>query len=623
MDDTKKALKKACKAGLSVLNRPPIMKLSEWADENFYLSPESSYVEGRWTTLNYQKSIMDVIGLDGVETITFIKSARVGYSQMIRAALGYFVEHKKRNQLVFLPSDDPAKQFMRQQVETMVRDVPVVKDLASWYGKKDKFSTEKTKIFDNGRVIHCRGGGAAKNYRELSVDVVVYDELDGFVQDVESEGSPLTLGDKRTEGSLFKKSIRGSTPKLKQGSLIDASAEAAEHKFRFHIPCPHCDEKQPLEFGGKHTKHGLKWTDDDPATVRYACMHCGALSTYQEMQRAQDLGVWMTDEGIWIDPDTRFRTDTGDLVETPKSVAFSIWTAYSPFTTWATIIREWLEAQADITKLKTFVNTTLGEAWDDKGERLESHELMSRAEDYTLDPLPEGVFLVVAGGDTQKDRLEVQLLGIGAGDETWVLDYKVFPGDPNTQAPWIALDAWLQRIYTRHDGVQIRVARCAIDTGGNATQSVYEYVKPRLAAGVIGIKGMDGEGRPLVGRPSTSNIAKINLFPVGVYVAKDLLFSRLNILEFGPGYIHFREDICDERYFSQLTSEELKYRLVNGVNRKLYVKMKGRSNEALDTFVYGMAAYASLGVTVDELLLQGSTPAAKQRGVRSEGVAAA
>jgi phage terminase large subunit GpA-like protein len=30
---------------------PPKLSLSEWADEHFYLSPESSAQSGRWSTL--------------------------------------------------------------------------------------------------------------------------------------------------------------------------------------------------------------------------------------------------------------------------------------------------------------------------------------------------------------------------------------------------------------------------------------------------------------------------------------------------------------------------------------------------------------------------------------------
>lgn len=606
----------AVKQGLTVLNRPTPMRLSEWADQNFWLSSESSYIEGRWKTVNFQRGIMDTISNEEVREITFIKSARVGYSQMIRAAVGYFAEHKKRNQLVYLPADEPAKQFMRQQVETMIRDVPVVKLLAPWFEKKHQHSTERVKIFSNGKVVHVRGGSAAKNYRELSVDVVVYDELDGFPNDVEKEGSPLTLGDKRIEGSVFPKSIRGSTPKIAATSLVKASAESADCLFRFHIPCPHCGGEQHLKFGGKHTNFGLKWQKNDPSSVYYVCEHCAAPISYSEMQEAQETGRWKTDDGTWIDDDNYFRNAEGAVVDTPQAVAFHVWTAYSPFTHWSKIVKEWMNAQGDVTKLKTFVNTTLGEAWEDIGERANEAELLSRVDDYEIQPiLPEGVALVVLGVDTQKDRLEAQLFGIGVNENVWVLDYLVVPGDPNSAVPWSSLDAIINRVYTRADGVMIRAARTAIDTGGLATAAVYEYVKNRSHLGVIGVKGVDGEGRPLIGRPTTSNLAKINLFPVGVMTAKDMIYGRLKVMNAGDhGFIHFRKAVCDERYFNGLTAEELKYKLIDGVSRRLYVKIPGRKNEELDTFVYGMAAYASLNVTPEQLMAEVPAPARKVRG---------
>ncbi len=36
-----------------------------------------------------------------------------------------------------------------------------------------------------------------------------------FDEDIEQEGSPTFLGDKRIEGSVWPKSIRGSTPKVR------------------------------------------------------------------------------------------------------------------------------------------------------------------------------------------------------------------------------------------------------------------------------------------------------------------------------------------------------------------------------------------------------------------------
>ncbi len=67
-----------------------------------------------------------------------------------------------------------------------------------------------------GVASWCTGGKAAKNYREKSVDVAGYDELAAFDDDIEQEGSPTFLGDKRIEGSVWPKSIPWlSTPKVR------------------------------------------------------------------------------------------------------------------------------------------------------------------------------------------------------------------------------------------------------------------------------------------------------------------------------------------------------------------------------------------------------------------------
>ncbi|WP_172944794.1 phage terminase large subunit family protein, partial [Escherichia coli] len=115
--------------------------------------------------------------------------------------------------------------------------------LAPWYGKKHRDNTLTMKRFTNGRGFWCLGGKAAKNYREKSVDVAGYDELAAFDEDIEQEGSPTFLGDKRIEGSVWPKSIRGSTPKVRGTCQIERAASESPHFMRFHVACPHCGEE--------------------------------------------------------------------------------------------------------------------------------------------------------------------------------------------------------------------------------------------------------------------------------------------------------------------------------------------------------------------------------------------
>ena len=336
------------RAGLRSLFRPEPQTAVEWADANYYLPKESAYQEGRWETLPFQRAIMNAMGSDYIREVNVVKSARVGYSKMLLGVYAYFIEHKQRNTLIWLPTDGDAENFMKTHVEPTIRDIPSLLALAPWYGKKHRDNTLTMKRFTNGRGFWCLGGKAAKNYREKSVDVAGYDELAAFDEDIEQEGSPTFLGDKRIEGSVWPKSIRGSTPKVRGTCQIERAASESLHFMRFHVACPHCGEEQYLKFGDKETPFGLKWTPDDPSSVFYLCEHNACVIRQQELDFTdaryicEKTGIWTRDGILWF-------SSSGEEIEPPDSVTFHIWTAYSPFTTWVQIVKDWMKTKGDTT----------------------------------------------------------------------------------------------------------------------------------------------------------------------------------------------------------------------------------------------------------------------------------
>ncbi|GCO98183.1 phage terminase large subunit [Escherichia coli] len=391
------------RAGLRSLFRPEPQTAVEWADANYYLPKESAYQEGRWETLPFQRAIMNAMGSDYIREVNVVKSARVGYSKMLLGVYAYFIEHKQRNTLIWLPTDGDAENFMKTHVEPTIRDIPLLLALAPWYGKKHRDNTLTMKRFSNGRGFWCLGGKAAKNYREKSVDVAGYDELAAFDEDIEQEGSPTFLGDKRIEGSVWPKSIRGSTPKVRGTCQIERAASESPHFMRFHVACPHCGEEQYLKFGDKETSFGLKWTPDDPSSVFYLCEHNACVIRQQELDFTdaryicEKTGIWTRDGILWF-------SSSGEEIEPPDSVTFHIWTAYSPFTTWVQIVKDWMKTKGDTGKRKTFVNTTLGETWEAKiGERPDA-EVMAERKGVAMHAF-NGELFVQATWDTSSSRL--------------------------------------------------------------------------------------------------------------------------------------------------------------------------------------------------------------------------
>ena len=323
----------------------------------------------------------------------------------------------------------------------------------------------------------------------------------------------------------------------------------------------------------------MRWETDNPSTAEYVGEHCGTCWTDAKRFQAIRYGEWRA-------------TATGD----GKTAGFHLSGLYSPWTPLEDAARDFLASKRDPMRLKTWVNTFLGETWEDQGEQIDEFDLIDRREDFG-EALPEEVLLLTAGVDVQDDRLEYEIVGWGRGEESWSIDYQVLYGDPSTVELWTRLDEALQFAYDHPVHGEMVVRSSCVDSGGHYTQQVYNYARQRSGRRVFAIKGVGGEGRPVVGRPSKNNIGKINLFPVGTDTAKELVYSRLKMQTSGEGYCHFPLGRSEE-YFRMLTAEKKVVKYFKGRPRREWVKVRTR-NEALDCRVYATAALAILNLNLE------------------------
>ncbi|ESG44839.1 terminase-like large protein [Salmonella enterica subsp. enterica serovar Miami str. 1923] len=539
---------------------------------------------------------MNAMGNDRIRVVNLIKSARVGYTKMLLGVEAYFIEHKSRNSLLFQPTDSAAEDFMKSHVEPTIRDVPVLLELAPWFGRKHRNNTLTLKRFSSGVGFWCLGGAAAKNYREKSVDVSCYDELSSFEPDVEKEGSPTLLGDKRIEGSVWPKSIRGSTPKAKGTCQIDKAANESAHFMRFHVPCPHCGEEQYLKFGDDSTAFGLKWEKGKPETVYYLCEHNGCVIRQSELEQKE--GRWICDNtGMWTRDGLNFFGKDGDEIPPPRSISFHIWTAYSPFTTWVQIVYDWLDALKDPNGVKTFINTTLGETYEEAvAEKIGYEVLLEKVIRYGA-VVPERVVYLTAGIDSQANRFEMYVWGWAPGEEAFLIDKKIIMGRPDHEETLARVDEAINKKYLHADGTEMSIARVCWDTGGIDAEIVYKRSKKHGIFRVLPIKGASIYGKPVINMPKSRNQRGVFLCEIGTDTAKEMIYARLKEPPTPPDSASpytFRfpdnPEIFSEVEAKQLVAEELVEKVVNG-KIKLQWDAKKRRNEALDCLVYAYAAY--------------------------------
>lgn len=601
----------ALRRGLGAFRVPEPMSLDEWARKHFYLSAESSYVEQAWVPWWFQRAIMVCISNDDIREVIWRKSARVGYTKIILAAIGYFAEHKRRNQALWQPTDDDRDEFVKAELDPMLRDVAVMQSVFPAFLRRDKDNTLQQKKF-LGSLLHVKGGKAAKNYRRISIDTGYLDEYDAFDPNIEKEGDPGSLAGKRVEGATFPKLVIGSTPKQKGFSNIEKRERDADVLLRPHIHCPECGGAHPLTWGGKDEPHGFKWVNDDPETVRHLCPHCGALisqAQYLALCDSPDNHYRSDDGTVVMDLDGVFRNAAGEPVRALERVAFHTWSAYSPNVSWVGMVREFLSAMREAgegkkEKLQAFVNTTRGEYWAEDFEQADDNELRARAEPYRLGTVPMGCLLLGALIDTQPNRLECAVWGWGRGCERWTVDHRVFWGNPNEDEVWAELDEYLFETEFPHaSGQRLRIQAAAIDTGGHNTHAVYNWVAKHSRRKVFALKGRSGREKAIKDGAGAVDIDwrgrrrknGLVLWHVGTNHAKDLLHACLQINRPGPGYMHFSNELSDE-WFRQFAGEaRTTRRRANGGEESAWTAMRKRL-EAWDCATYAIWLEVQLGL---------------------------
>lgn len=553
---------------------PPNLSISEWADSFRKLSPEASAEPGQWKTsrAEYQRGIMDAFSDPGIDEVVVMTCAQVGKTEILNNVCGYFIAQDASPILVVQPTLDMAQTWSKDRLSTMIRDSSDLQGLVRDPRARDSGNTTLHKIFPGGHITAC-GANSPSSLASRPIRVVLCDEVDRYPVSAGSEGDPVSLAKKRSATFWNRKIGMFSTPTNKGASRIETAWEESD-KRTFHVSCPHCDFRSTLKWAQ------VRWEEDQPETAAYLCEECGAFWSDADRIRAIRGGEWVAEQ-----PGRRV-------------AGFRLSGLYSPWTPLESAVREFLEAKKQPATLRVFVNTFLGETWEEQGDAVDDYQVSSRKESFG-ETLDRGILLLTAGVDVQDDRLEVEIVGWGKDEESWSLDYRTVYGDPSSPAVWQDLDNILGQQFEREDGKFLIVRSACIDSGGHHTNSVYQYVRPREGKRIFAIKGVGGEGKPIVGRPSTNNIGKIRLFPVGVDTAKQLLYSRLKITEAGPGYCHFPESRNDE-YFRQLTAEKVVTRYHKGFARREFVKTRPR-NEALDVRVYAMAAFAILNLNINAM----------------------
>lgn len=568
----------------------PKWTVNEWADNNRYLSQSTSAEPGKFRssrTPYWMEPMEKLSPSDPTTEVVVKKGAQIGFSECGNNWIGSIIDLFPGPTLVVQPTGETAKRYSKLRLSSVIADSPCLQDKVKSARTRDSGNTILQKEFPGG-VLIITGANSAAGLRSMPIKNLFLDEIDEYPADVGDQGNPIVLAEKRTATYKNKKKIlKGSTPTYAGRSHVEKEYKSGS-QAEYYVPCPHCNEEQTIKFKNLHYTKNVTEEEVIVEECHLACEACGAL--IEEFHKTRMLAA-----GRWIHkhPDRAKKS-------------YNISSLYSPYGwfSWKEACQQYEDAQNDTEKMITFTNTVLGEVFEDKGERPEWQRLINKTRDYNIGTCPRGVYILTAGIDVQKDRLEITVKGWGRKKVNWHIDHEVLEGNPLDDDVWKDLTDYIENTQFPHpSGAMLSITLAALDSGYCSNEA---YMYARSNSKVFAVKGHDRNG-PILGNPSQVDIRLkkktikrgILVYPMASSVAKKelygwLLYEEADEKNLPVGYCHYPK--FDKEFFKQLTAEKLvQKKNKRNFNTEEWVKEYHR-NEVLDCSVMARAAAYKLGI---------------------------
>lgn len=573
--------------------------VSQWADAKRRLSSKGSAEPGPWRTERNPplREPMDCMSKRSTVRDVVLKfPIQFGKTEVAINAVGYSMCENPSPIMVCLPGEVSMNKWVAQKLHPMIEETPAVRETLTSMASREAANTRTFKDFAGGQLF-IEHAGSPSRLKSTSVNIMIVDEVDEFAANLIGGDDPVQMLNGRTSAfPATSKRLYISTPQLKSTSRIEYLWERSDQR-RWHVPCPHCGHEQPLEWAALHWSNQPR--PDGTRHAWLACSDCGGLIEEHHKTALIAAGRWVPGN-----PGPRMRGYTVNCLYYPIGLG----------PRWADLVEEWLDAQGDPARLKTFINDRLAEAWEDASTRnVKANIVAERAEPYALRTAPAGVLRITAGVDTQDNRLAVQIVGWGRNRAWWVLDYVELPGDPALDEVWAALTGLLNTPIAHASGALLSVEAALVDAGGHRTEAVKAWVRDRRVRRPLCAFGAVPNNAPVLSKGKMHDVnwrgvydkRGVMIYHVGTVAAKHVLYASLaadadhqaawerlpDVGEKGTEKppqaergCHFSDQLASD-YFPGLISE-----VFNPTKSRFEKRRGGVRNEPLDTWVYAYAA---------------------------------
>lgn len=575
------------------LRRPEQLTVSEWAEKYRQLD-ESSSLSGKWsnTITPYLTEIMDCFNDPYITNINFVKGTQVGGTEALINMLCWVVTQNPSPTMIVYPTDDLARMVSNERLKPAFRKIDDV---------SKRFYTTKSNEMNlrfSGMSVFLRSGGSPSKLASLAIRYLFFDEIDKMPGAAKGEASPYNLAVERTKTFKYSRKIYTCSTPTHRGNYIWRLHERAEEQRYYFVPCPHCGEYIRLEW--KQIKFAPneenKLTNRERAdTAIYICPECGCEIADRDKPKMLKSGVWKN-----------IKEGGTEKTRRARSVSFHLNSLYSFFVSWSDVAFEYLECRDDPEMYQNFVNSWLGEPWEDTKLTVSADLVSDRQAPEPRFTVPDWAVFLTAGVDVQQKCVYFDIVAWGPG----LTSQSIGHGQALTLDD---IPQYMNSEYYSSDGRRFVVVLCLIDSG-DQTDMVYEFCArydwALPAKGYSTLKNNDFR---------ISNINRVGklyngtpLVLVNTTRYKDMIAAKLHVGN-GEGSCMVHAD-CDDDYKKQITSEH-KVAEGSGTRRRLVWRTKtiNADNHYLDCRVYASAAADMRGIRGYDNIAEGEEmPAPKQ-----------
>lgn len=595
----------------------------------------------RRETAPYMTEPMDTLKSRLFSATVFVGPAQCSKTEsLILAWLAYGVVTDPMDMILYCPTMASARDFSVRRVDRLHRNSRAV---GSMLLPRRDADNKTDKQYRSG-MIFTLSYPSVSEFAGRPIGRVAMTDYDRMPDDIDGEGSPFDLATKRTTTfQSFAMTCAESSPSrpVTNPKWIRSSPHEAPpaegilglynrgDRRRWYWACQRCGEY--FEGNFRH----LRWDTDaaDYVSASEACHMecpiCGKANLPDERAEMQRSGRWVAD-GQKVD---RNGVVSGSA---PRTSVASYWLngVAAAFVTWAKLIQTFTLATQEFDRtgsedaLRKFWNTDCGEPYMPKSAESERlpEVLKARAEPLPPREVPEGVRMLLASVDVQKNAYVVQVHGISRGapfDVTIVDRFTIFKSDrldEDGDIVWVKpgtyLEDWdrlteevIKRTYPLSDGsgrrMLIRMTCC--DSGGKAgvTANAYAYYRKLKAEGHGGrfhlVKGTGVPTAPRAriefpdsGRKDRLANARgdIPVILLNSNLLKDELANRLECITPGRGQIRFPEWL-EDWFYLELCAER--------PGDKGWVNPSNARNEAWDLLYYCLGLGHSPVLRMDKI----------------------